>query len=787
VHDVPSESGDSSSTGYLIALGATAAAAILTYLIRPWTGPGVLSPFLLAVAVTALYAGRGPGWLATVLCAALSFWVLPPLEARTPPDLLRQGMVLVTAALLVQFGGSLQGQRRRAIYEAEENRRLRNVAEEAATEAETASLEATEAARRAEEESVRAREAESALRDTQHQLADFFDTASTGLHWVAGDGTILRVNQAELDMLGYPREEYVGRNIAEFHVDQLVIEDILRRLLAGETIRQYPARLRCKSGEIRDVVIDSSGYFQDGRFLHTRCFTRDVTEELKARDAEARLAAIVMSSSDAIVGKTLDGVITSWNGAAERIFGYSPAEMVGDTVFRLIPPEHHQAERDLLERVRQGERVDMTEVERVTKDGRRIWISLSVSPIRDQTGAIAGAASIKRDVTERKLLDERLRSTQRLQAVGQLAGGIAHEANNQMSVVLGGAHFLLRRADLPEAARVDVELIRQAAERTAAITQQLLAFGRRQMMQLRDVNLNDVVQSIGPVLLRSLSEDHHLVVRLGLLEGAVLADPRQLEQVLLNLTLNARDAMPEGGQITVETFELDVAPSEAERTGMLPGPYEALVVSDTGTGMDQRTLRRIFEPFFTTKPTGQGTGLGLSVVEGIVSQVGGHIRVESSPGRGARFTLYFPRRSPASGAEAPAPAEPHPGTPGAVVLVVEDDARVRAMTTRALGEAGYTVLEAEDGNGALDLVRRRQDGLDLVLTDVGLPGLNGYALARRLHEARPGLPVMFMTGYGERKEEGVPAEAGIVIHKPFAPDALVRAVGETLAASAEPR
>jgi PAS domain S-box-containing protein len=781
VHDVPSESRARSANRYLIAVAAVAAAAFLSYLIRPWSGPGVLSPLLLAIALTALYGGKGPGWLAVALSVALSFWVLPPLAARTPPDLVRQGLVLVTAGVLVQLGGSLEGQRRRAMDEAEENRRLRQAAEEAATEAETATLEATEAALRAEEESARAREAEAHLQDTQEQLADFFDTASTGLHWVTGDGTIVRVNQAELDLLGYSREEYVGRNIAEFHADQPVIEDILRRLVAGENIRHRLTRLRCKDGDIRDVILDSSGYFRDGRLLHSRCFVRDVTEEVKARDAQARLAAIVMSSSDAIVGKTLDGVITSWNAAAERIFGYSPAEMVGDTVFRLIPPEHHQAERDLLERVKQGERVDVTEVERVTKEGRRIWISLSVSPIRDQTGAIAGAASIKRDITERKLLDERLRSAHRLQAVGQLAGGIAHEANNQMSVVLGGAHFLLRRADLPEAARVDVELIRQAAERTAAITQQLLAFGRRQMMQLRDVNLNDVVQSIGPVLLRSLGEDHHLAVRLGLLEGAVLADPRQLEQVLLNLTLNARDAMPDGGQITIETFELDVAPSEAERTGMRPGPYETLVVSDTGTGMDQTTLQRIFEPFFTTKPTGQGTGLGLSVVEGIVSQVGGHIRVESSPGRGTRFTLYFPRRSPAGGAEAPAPAEPHPGKPGAVVLVVEDDARVRAMATRALGEAGYTVLEAEDGSGALDLVRRRQDGLDLVLTDIGLPGMDGYALARRLHEARPGLPVMFMTGYGERREENVPAEPGIVIHKPFAPDALVRTVGETLA------
>jgi two-component system, cell cycle sensor histidine kinase and response regulator CckA len=704
----------------------------------------------------------------------------------------RQLLVLVIAGVLVQLGGSLYAQRGRAIHDAEENQRLRAAAEdaateaeEAATEAEAASVEAAEAAHRAEAESARAREAETALRETQGQLADFFDTASTALHWATEDGTIIRANQAELDLLGYDREEYIGRNIAEFYVDQAQIEDIMQRLVAGEVVRQCSVRLRCKNGEIRDVVLDSSGYFRDGEFIHTRCFTRDVTAELQARDAAERLAALVTSSSDAIVGKTLEGVITSWNPAAERIFGYSAAEMIGETVFRLIPPEHHQAERDLLARVRRGERVDVTEVERVTKDGRRVWISLSVSPIRDRAGVIAGAASIKRDITERKLLDERLRNAQRLQAVGQLAGGIAHEANNQMSVVLGGAHFLLKRTDLADAARADIDLIRQAAERTAAITQQLLAFGRRQMLQLREVNLNDVVQSIGPVLRRSLTEDHRLNVRLGLLDGVVRADPRQLEQVLLNLTLNARDAMPQGGQLTIETFEIEVSPAEAGRTGMLPGAYEVLVVGDTGTGMDQATQQRMFEPFFTTKPTGQGTGLGLSVVEGIVSQVGGHIRVESSPGHGARFTLYFPRLMPALHAEAAVPDEPQVGRPGAMVLVVEDDARVRAMASRALTDAGYGVLEAEDATVAMDLIRRRPGQVDLVLTDIGMPGMDGYALARRLHEARPGLPVIFMTGYGEREEQADSVvEPGLVIHKPFAPDVLVRAVGETLAEAA---
>ena len=437
-------------------------------------------------------------------------------------------MFLVAAAITVLLVGTVYQQRARALRQARENERLRQVAEEGASNALHAAARAEEEAVRAEEATVEAEtaaqeaaealgrqlQAEKALRQSEVELADFFDNASTPLHWVGEDGTILRVNQAELDMLGYERSEYVGHHIAEFHVDRPVIDDILTKLLAGEVIHGYPARLRCKDGGMKDVLIDSSAYQVDGRFMHTRCFTRDITIERQAQEAMARLAAIVSSSSDAIISKTLEGVITSWNAAAERIFGYSTSEMVGQSVFRLIPEELHDSERFILGQLRQGEMVEFSESERVRKDGSRIWISLSVWPIRDRSGAIVGAASIKRDITERKVVAEHLRDTQRLQAVGQLAGGIAHEANNQMSVVLGGAQFLLRRSDLEPAARADVELIRQAAERTASITQKLLAFSRRQILQFQDVDLNRVVESMEPVLRRSLTEHHNLVLRL---------------------------------------------------------------------------------------------------------------------------------------------------------------------------------------------------------------------------------------------------------------------------------
>ena len=802
-----SQTGRQELLRYAVAVVVTVAATAIAMVIQPLVAPSVTPPFVLAVALAALYGGRGPGALAALLSLiALSYWFFPVAEADTRTNLARLVLFLIVAGVTAWIVGTVQQHRWAVVRQASENERLRVSAESSAREATKAAATAAEATRVAEEalrqveeEAAKAEEAvveaemaaqkaaealqrqveaEKALRQSETELADFFDNASTPLHWVAEDGKILRANQAELDMLGYERSEYIGRHIAEFHVDRPVIDDILAKLLAGEVIHSYPARLRCKDGSIKDVLIESSGYQVGGRFMHTRCFTRDITAEKQAQEDRARLAAIIASSSDAIVGKTLDGVITSWNQAAERIFGYSAAEMVGQSIFRLIPEELHDSERFVLDQLRQGKSVEFAESERLRKDGTRIWISLSVSPVRDKSGAVIGAASIKRDITERKLVVDHLRETQRLQALGQLAGGMAHETNNQMSVVLGGALFLLRRPDLPPAARQDVESIRQAAERTALITQQLLAFSRRQFLQLQNVDLNTLVESMEPVLRRSLAENHELVVRLGLGVGLVRADPRQLEQVLLNLTLNARDAMLNGGQLTIETCGVTlVADSGGEKSQPPAGRYTALLVEDTGEGMDPGTLRRAFEPFFTTKDVGRGTGLGLSVVHGIIHQVGGYIRVESEPGKGAAFTLYFPVTTTAAVAEPSQDSQPVTMGHERIVLVVEDDPQVRAMAVRGLTEGGYSVLEAGHGRAALELVRTHAGRLDIVITDIGMPEMGGRELGRRLQQERPGVPVLYMTGYGEI------SDVSPLLRKPFAPDRLVDKVNEVLGRS----
>jgi PAS domain S-box-containing protein len=501
--------------------------------------------------------------------------------------------------------------------------------------------------------------------------------------------------------------------------------------------------------------------------------------EAELYEKTARFTALVASSRDAIIGKTLDGTITSWNPAAEHIFGYSAAEMVGASVYRLIPEELHAAERDVLEKLTQGETVALAEVERVRKDGQRIWISLSVSPIRDATGRIVGAASIKRDVTERRLAEERLRDTQRLRAVGQLAGGVAHEANNQMLVVLGAVHFLLRRGDLPMGAENDLLEIRHAAERTAMITQQLLAFGRRQALKLETIDMNRVVERFTPVLRRTMSEHHQLRVELASEDLIVRVDPQQLDQVLLNLALNSRDAMPEGGTITVRTSRSEADPTLAPAGGHSgesgPAQYACLMVQDTGHGMDAATLRQAFEPFFTTKGVGQGTGLGLSVVEGIVSQSGGFVRVNSAPGKGTALSLYFPVAAVSGAPAEPKRRTPPPPADGRSVLVVEDESTVRTMAVRTLKDAGYRVYHANDGREALNLIEGPNGEVDLVITDLGMPEMDGHELARRLRSVRPKLPVLYMSGYGD---------AGTVtpfLQKPFSPDDLVDRVAAVLA------
>jgi signal transduction histidine kinase/CheY-like chemotaxis protein len=388
------------------------------------------------------------------------------------------------------------------------------------------------------------------------------------------------------------------------------------------------------------------------------------------------------------------------------------------------------------------------------------------------------------DLTERRRAEDRLRQAERIEVIGQLAGGMAHEANNQMSVILGATSFILARSDLSSIVRQDVGYIREAAERTASITRQLLAFSRRQILQPQIVDLNAVLRHMEPILRRTLTEQQTIALRLAAELAPIRADPVQLDQVVLNLAINARDAMPSGGTLTLET-RLDTLTDQyiSMRPGIsiVPGRYVALLVSDTGEGMTPETMKHLFEPFFTTKPVGKGSGLGLAMVYGIVKQSGGYIWAYSEPGLGTTFKLYFPAAGSPAALAVAALAEPPVERAAGMVLVVEDDPLVRGMARRALAEAGFEVCEAANGQEALS-VAAAEPRLDAVLTDLAMPVIGGRELARRLQQQRPGLPVVFMSGYTDDEvvRRGLLERGVSFLEKPFSSEVLARTLQQVL-------
>jgi PAS domain S-box-containing protein len=495
-----------------------------------------------------------------------------------------------------------------------------------------------------------------------------------------------------------------------------------------------------------------------------------------------RLVALVESSDDAIVSKDLDGTIRSWNPAAERIFGYTAAEMVGGSVFKLIPPELHDEEHSLLSRIRRGEHVAHYETERVRKDHRRVRISLTLSPLLDSTGRLIGASAIKRDVTAQRMLEHQLQQSQRMEAVGRLAGGIAHDFNNLLTVINGLTLLTLPRLEEGSRERSNLEQVAKAAERAAALTQQLLMFSRRQLAEIEVLELNAILGGIESLLRRLIGEHIALETRFAHDLGRIRGNRVQIEQVIMNLAVNARDAMPDGGALTIQTENISLGGLFVhERLRLEPGSYVVLSVRDTGQGMDAVTQAAIFEPFFTTKGPGHGTGLGLATVYAIVQQAGGAVYVYSEPKIGTVFKVYFPRVDDvATLAEpVPSPAAADTATPsGRTVLLVEDEPGVRSFGAQVLEEAGYRVLQAASGEEALELAAAARGPISLLLTDVVMTGINGRVLAERLRTLYPKVGVIYTSGYTDDivLRAGVTAESIAFLHKPFTPQQLLERV-----------
>ena len=754
-----------------------------------------------------------------------------------------------------------------------------------------------------------------------HRFAELLEAAPDAMVCVDADGRIALVNAQTERLFGYGRGELVGQPV------EMLVPDSVRGIhparragyVADPRPRPMGAGLelagRRRDGSTFPAEISLSAIDTEEGILVSAA-VRDVTHWQLAAETAAQLASIIQSSHDAVIGETLDQVITSWNPGAERLYGYTATEVTSRHIEMLIPAEDREREAAVVAAVARGERADQYQTRRLRKDGTTVEVSLTLSPIADRTGTIIGVATVARDVTERQRADarfrglleaapdamvcvdtdgrialvnaqterlfgygrdelvgqpveilvpdqvrglhpahrawymadprprpmgadmqlagrrrdgstfpaevslsaietdegllvtsvvrdvterleiaaerERLRTqaerdkmerqlhqSQRLESLGQLAGGVAHDFNNLLGVISNYAAFAGEEVarQLPggrgQGVRDDIGQVQQAAERAAGLTHQLLAFARQEMIQPRVLNLNEVVLTIEQLLIRTLGEHVELITDLAAALPPVLADPGQIEQVLVNLAVNARDAMPQGGKLIIRTASTGID-DIASRGEMPPGQYVELTVSDTGTGIPKDVLDRVFEPFFTTKPKGEGTGLGLATVYGIITQAGGHVRIYSEPGLGTSLTALLPVTAQDIAPVAPPPAEARHGH-GQTVLVVEDEPAMREVTRRILARNGYHVVAAASGHEALDVLASQLEHIDVLLTDVIMPRMQGKELANKVRILQPAARVVFMSGYtqGLLSEQGV-LEPGVhLIEKPFSETTLL--------------
>ncbi|MFI1990725.1 ATP-binding protein [Actinoplanes sp. NPDC020271] len=504
-------------------------------------------------------------------------------------------------------------------------------------------------------------------------------------------------------------------------------------------------------------VLLGKGAIYDDPWSRHRLDEADARERA-ARDVaemqQATLATVVEHSDDAIIGLTPDGIITAWNGGAERVFGYRATEALGRPATMLAGRLGAGEQSTTLERLRNGARSIRYEARRTRRDGTPIDVSVAVTPIRNHAGALTGISAVARDITAAKehaerqrAVAERTQQAQRMESLGNLAGGVAHDFNNILAIIANYTDFAIEEtADRP-GVQADLIQVRTAVERATNLTRQLLTFTRGDAIQPRDVGLNTALAEIEAMLERTIGEHIHLVVVPSATPLTVHADPGQLQQVLLNLAINARDAMPDGGTLVLEANQADLDGDELNMQPPLPaGRYARLEISDTGEGMPPEVAERIFEPFFTTKPRGKGTGLGLATVYGIVTEAGGSVNLYSEPGVGTTFRVYLPLVDASAGEVVPEErrADPPRGD-DRTVLVVEDEVALARIITRILTDNGYRAVIANNGREAL--AAYDQHGCDVLLTDVIMPEISGPRLAEMLTERRPGLPVIYMSGY----------------------------------------
>lgn len=632
--------------------------------------------------------------------------------------------------------------------------------------------------------------AENALHNSEERFRTAFEQAATGVALSDTNTTIQTANSTLCEMLGYTQEELVGM---AFISPQLTPpEDIgtgkeyARKLLDGDLSRAcWEKRYLHKDGHpvwtqvVNAVVRDSAG-----KPLHFVTQILDITARKRA-EAELRqsnwtLQAIVQASPAAIVALDPEGKVTAWNKASEQMFGWLAEEVLGRP-HPIVPEDKTDESQRLVATAMRGEVFADMELKRKKKDGAMLDVSLSVAPLRNAEDQITGVLALYVDLTERKRLEAQLLQSQKLESVGRLAGGVAHDFNNLLTVINCYSDLLLDRLNHQGPLAESLKEIHKAGEQAASLTRQLLAFSRRQVLQLKVVSLDEVVENLKEMLQRLIGEDIELVVLSKPKLGKVKADPGQLQQVIMNLVVNARDAMPRGGKLIIQVEDVELGEEYADaHSDVGPGRYVMLAISDTGAGMDEDTQRRIFEPFFTTKEAGKGTGLGLSMVWGIVKQSGGHIWVYSELGKGTTFKIYLPR------VEAPVVPQRLPekvaiSQGNETILLVEDQLQLRELTSRILQGYGYKVLQAANGEQAL-MICKRENAIHLVLTDIVMPGITGVELGKRLREYLPAVKLVYMSGYTDDVifRQGALEPTAAYLEKPFTPEGLAAKIREVL-------
>jgi PAS domain S-box-containing protein len=639
------------------------------------------------------------------------------------------------------------------------------------------------------------KKAEDLLRESEKRYKMLFESAPDAILIMeaAGEkaGQIVAANEAAAAMHGYTVVEILDLNIAALDpgANPEPFSRWMSRILAGEWIKEEIAHRR-KDGSLFPVEFHA-GLMELEDHKYILAFDRDISERKRSeealQEAHQTLQALIQAAPLAIVVMDAEGKVRMWNPAAEHMYGWTEGEILGRPL-PMVPKDKAEESKELLKKVLSGESLHGRELRRRKKDGSPIDISVFTAPLYDAHGQINAIMALNLDITESKKLKEQLLQSQKMEVVGRLAGGLAHDFNNLLTAITGYSELVLNFMDDDNPLRKDVAEIRKAGDRAASLTRQLLAFSRKQVLQPKVLDLNLTVESMGNMLKRLLPSDINLVISSEPNLGRVMADPGQIEQVILNLAVNARDAMPRGGRLSIATANVDLKESQTRRLmDVEPGPYVMLTMSDTGCGMDPETKSHIFEPFFTTKEIGKGTGLGLSTVYGIVKQSGGHIYVHSKPEKGATFKVYLPRIS--SALEPVAQVFPHSTSQyrgRETILLVEDEAGVRQLVSTILQGHGFTVLEASHGNDALKLSSRHQGPIHLVLTDMVMPGMGGQELAERLKPMHPDLKVLFMTGYGEhaKLQQDTPNQEIFFLQKPFKAHGLLQRVRELLDAPA---